>query len=212
MARKMLVVAAFVLLTATGCASVPAAAPQLSATLGGRIQEMHVAHLQVVRLYFNGKRAEVDRFVNDEWLPHLTKAVLEQPAIASRIDQLEAGTPPAERAELIAGIGKRIQVMTNAKRLELMRPLEEYERAVVRRLEESYSTTQAINATLTGLLGATADATKTQQDLIGALQMQKPLEGAFTGAEKLVGLITEGRNAYETNRLAIDAILNAAQK
>ena len=212
MDRVKVVIVSGILLAATGCASVPPAAPQLSANLGGRIQEMHATHLQAVRLYFDAKRAEVDRFVNDEWLPLFAKEVLEQPAVASKIEQLQAGTPPAERVAIIVGLGTRLQAKINAKRLELMRPIEEYELAVVRKLEESYNTTQAINSTLTGLLSATADATKTQQDILGALQIQGPLDGALNGAEKLVGLLTDGRNAYEKNKPAIDALLNAVKK
>jgi hypothetical protein len=212
MTRVQIVVVSGILVTATGCASVPPAAPQLSANLGGRIQEMHASHIQAVRLYFNAKRAEVDRFVNDEWLPLFAKEVLEQPAIASKIEQLHTGTPPAERVAIIVGLGTRLQAKINAKRLELMRPVEEYELAVVRKLEESYNTTQAINSTLTGLLSATADATKTQQDILSALQAQGPLDGALAGSEKLVGLLTDGRNAYEKNKPAIDAILNAVQR
>src|SRR3990172_10190491 len=50
----------------TSCATIPRAAPELSAELASRIQETRASHLRLLRLYLDEKRAAVDRFVNEE--------------------------------------------------------------------------------------------------------------------------------------------------
>src|SRR3954465_12899716 len=74
-------IAAGLLLSLAACAHVPREAPELSAGLAGRMQAVKAAHLQAVHLYMGGKRAEVDRFVEQEWLPVFSRTALESAAV-----------------------------------------------------------------------------------------------------------------------------------
>jgi hypothetical protein len=134
--------------TGTACASIPRAAPELSAQLTGRIQETRIAHLQAVRMYMDERRHEVDCFVEREWVPRFARELFEQPAVAAAWDTVVRSNDATRRVQFIAGLGPRLQSRINAKRLELMGPLEEAERTITRQLDDHYNQMLAMNATL----------------------------------------------------------------
>lgn len=191
------------------CVHVPKEAPELSGELAGRMQTVKAAHLQAVRLYMAGKRADVDRFIEQEWLPVFAKNALESQGIQRAVQQMCKGDNAAERVELLVGLGTRLQAQLNRKRTELMRPLDEFERGLVQELEVTYNEMTAMNATLTGLLQAHADTTKTQTEILQKLHVTDHIASTLDDADKIVGLLTSGRDAFERNRDKIDEILKS---
>ena len=202
-------IAAALLVAAPACVHVPKEAPALSRELGGRILALRAAHLAAVRGYVDGKRAEVDRFIQEEWLPAYAKNVMQEPAI-QRI--VESATTPADRIELLTGLSQRIQKRVDQRRVEMMRPLDELERELVRRTQAAYDELTAGNAALTALLDAHAETSSKQEEVLKTLNVDEKLAAGLGKVEQVVGLMTAGKDAFEQNKVAIGQILESMRE
>jgi hypothetical protein len=196
----------------TSCATIPAAAPQLSAELTGRIQETRLAHLQVVRMYTDERRKEVDRFIEDEWVPTFAKQLFQQPAISAAWDDVVRSNDPVRRLEFITALGPRLQTQINAKRIELMQPLDEVERLITRHLDDHYNQMLAMNATLTGLLEAGAEATAIQQNISRRLDSENRLPDFLNTADRVVQRLLDTSTSVQDRKAQIDSLLGTLRQ
>jgi hypothetical protein len=197
---------------ACGCASIPREAPILSGELGTRIQETRSAHKSAVRLYLDAKRTEVNEFVDREWVPQFTTEVFGSEAVASQLERVLGSGSASERGELIVGLGQRVQTKINAKRRELLAPLDEAELAILRRLDEHYDQMLSINLTLTALLDANAKASQTQDRLLKILDAKGELPSLLEKAEEMVSLIVEKRDAFAANKQRIEELIRELKR
>ena len=191
----------------TSCATIPRAAPELSAELASRIQETRASHLRLLRLYLDEKRAAVDRFVNEEWVPRFSKELFDAPAVAAAWEQVVRSTDPAERVRFIAGLGPRLQTRINAKRQELIAPLDEAERDISRKLNDHYDQMVAVNATLTGLLEAGSKATETQQRILKTLDPNNQLPRYVDQVDEITTVILDKTRTAEQQRQKLEELL-----
>jgi len=165
-----------------------------------------------MQLCLAAKRADVDKFVQQDWLPFFAKTALETPAVQRVFQQACRAESPTDRIEALVGLGTRLQAQLNQKRTELMQPLDQFEADLIRSVETAYSEMLAANATLTGLLQAHAETTATQAEIAKGLKIDDKLASSITEADKLVALLTAGREGFERNRGKIEEILNAVKR
>jgi hypothetical protein len=66
-----------VLLLALGCVSAPRATVELAEITDRQIAEMQASHEKFVRLYYDKLRDDVDRFMEEKWIPHFLSNVVE---------------------------------------------------------------------------------------------------------------------------------------
>jgi hypothetical protein len=210
MGKRVSAVAAIVMLL-SACATIPAEAPVLSAQLSSRISESKRAHEDVVRLFFEMKRAEVDRFVATEWLPVFAGKLFEQPAVQLAWNEVVRSQEPVTRVDFIRGLGPRLQAQINERRTEMLKPLEEMEREALRALEHHYNEMIAVNATLTGLLRSGARASETQEAILRGLRADSALHDALGRATEVTRLMTKAVDGYEKNQTKIDELVSAAR-
>lgn len=194
------------------CATIPAAAPQLSAELTGRIQETRLAHLQAVRMYTDERRKEVDRFIENEWVPTFAKELFQQPAISAAWDDVVRSNDPVRRLEFITALGPRLQTQINAKRIELMQPLDEVERLITRHLDDHYNQMLAMNATLTGMLEAGAEASAIQQNISRRLDAENRLPDFLNTADRVVQRLLDTSTSVQQRNAQIDSLLGTLQR
>ena len=172
----------------TGCASIPPEAPELSAQLGGRISALESAHKQLLADYFREKKNRVDEFVEKEWVPTFAKELFNDPRVSNAWDQVVRSGDPAERLKFIVTLAPRLQKKINAKRLELIQPLEDVEQALSARLTSDYDQMRAINSTLTAFLQS---ASKVEENRKRYLEMigvsDKTMESAIDTTDQVVG-------------------------
>ena len=135
-----------------GCATIPSEAPQLSAQLGTRISAVEASHRRLLAHFFNEKRRRVDEFIQEEWIPLFAKELFSDSTIADTWDQVVRSQETGDRVKFILIAGPRLQKKINAKRLELIQPLDELERTIASRLKNEYDQMRAINNTLTSFL------------------------------------------------------------
>jgi hypothetical protein len=210
--RLLAVVTVAALFLQGACASIPQAAPELSAQLASRIQESRRAHIDAVRLYMDVRRQQADDFIAREWIPAFANDVLQQPAVASAFDEAARTSDLTLRLEVIVGLGTRLQRQINAKREELMRPLDEAELLITRRLDDHYNEVLAMNSTLTGLLAAGAEATETQARIARHLDPEGKLPEYLDVADELVRELLQRTEEVDEQQAKIDSLLSRLRR
>lgn len=139
-------------LTCAGCANIPPEAPQLSVELGNRVSALQDANLTLLHRFFDMKRAEVDRFVDTEWVPTFTREVFADPMISETWDTIVKENNAADRAMFFQKVCPKMQAAINNKRAELVKPLDDLERSIEQKLRDDYAQVAAINNSITSLL------------------------------------------------------------
>lgn len=143
-----------------GCATIPPEAPELSAELGRRIAALEEANLSLLRHFFDQKRADIDRFVEEEWAPAFAKEFFSDPTIARAWNTVIRENDKQQNLMFLVRVGPRLQAMINERRLELIKPLEELQRAMEQRLRNEYDQAKAMNNGITSFLLSAAEVTE----------------------------------------------------
>ncbi len=145
--------------TAGACASIPKEAAELSVELGNQMKNLEYSHISLVNKYFKEKRSNIDRFLNDEWVPLLTKKFFENSEVTDAWNSIVTENNETDRAEFLKKAASALQKQVNLKRLELIGPLDELELALERNIRAAYTQAFAINNTLTSFLDNASELT-----------------------------------------------------
>jgi hypothetical protein len=151
----------------SGCATIPPEAPELSAELGNRISAIEDANLTLLHRFFDLKRNEVDRFIQDEWVPAFAEEVFSDPKMAKAWNTIVAENNPSERLKFLVLIGPKLQEKINKKRLELVQPLDDIERRIEQKLRDEYTQARAINNSITSFLLSASKITENRNRYLG---------------------------------------------
>jgi hypothetical protein len=135
-----------------GCATIPPEAPELSAQLGTRISAVESAHRKLLGVFFVDRKKRVDEFIQNEWIPQFASELFADKRIAEVWNEVVKSENTTDRLKFILYVGPQLQQKINAKRIELMQPLEELENTIANRLKGEYDNMRAINNTLTAFL------------------------------------------------------------
>lgn len=141
-----------ILLGLSACATIPKESADLSIELGKRISIIEIAHISLVEKYFYEKRNRVDEFIEKEWVPEFATQFFANEQIAKLWDQIVSSGNTADRLNFIVTLGPKLQSKINAKRLELIKPLDDAERMVKNELINNYDQARAINNSITSFL------------------------------------------------------------
>lgn len=190
---------AAVVFVLAGCASIPPEAPELSAQLGARITAVEVAHRQLLSDYFLAKKKRVDEFVQAEWVPQFARELFQDPRIAGTWDEVVKSNDPTDRLKFVLIAAPAIQQQINAKRTELMQPLEELQATIESRLKAEYDNMRAINSTLTAFLQSAAKLEQNRKrylDIVGV--SEEKIDGYIYEADQAVSsLVARARTAQD---------------
>lgn len=140
------------LVAVTGCISIPQEAPELSKELGNRITAIEIANITLLQRYFSLKRSEVDRFVDEQWVPIFAENFFSSAQISKAWDSIVKSNDKTDRLDFIVRLGPKLQKRINQKRTELLHPLEELEREIERKIRGEYEQAKAINNSITSFL------------------------------------------------------------
>ena len=66
-----------------GCASIPNEAPELSQALGQRLRALENANITLLQRYFDLKRREVDRFIDETFVPEFARNIFGRRDVAA---------------------------------------------------------------------------------------------------------------------------------
>ena len=149
---KVIIIFLVFSLIANGCASIPPEAPMLSKELGLRIGAIEEAHINLLEKFFGEKREEIDRFVNEEWVPVFAEEVFSIRTIQDAWEKIVSEDNKKDRLEFLVRMGPKLQDKINAKRAEFIKPIDDLERELRRKIEGEYDQARAINNSLTSFL------------------------------------------------------------
>lgn len=143
-----------------GCASIPPEAPELSSELGKKISAIENANITLLNRFFDQKRAEVDKFIEEEWLPTFSKEFFSNRAISKAWNTIVSENDTQQRLTFIIKTAPKLQQKINEKRLELIQPLDILERKIEKGIRDEYSQAKAINNSITSFLLSVAEVSE----------------------------------------------------
>ena len=135
-----------------GCATIPSEAPELSAELGNRINSIQDANLILLHRFFDLKRADVDRFIQNEWVPTFAEEIFSDKKMKKNWDIIVEENNPSDRLKFLVITGSKLQEEINKKRTELISPLDDLERRIEQEIREEYEQARSINNSITSFL------------------------------------------------------------
>ena len=141
-----------VLLILVGCASIPPEAPELSAELGKRISAIEDSNITLLKRFFDQKRREVDKFIEEEWVPEFAEQFFSNQTISAAWNTIVREDDKQQRLMFLVKTGPKLQKKINEKRLELIQPLDDLERRIEKQIRDEYAQARAINNSITSFL------------------------------------------------------------
>jgi len=203
-----------------GCASIPPEAPELSAQLGSRIAAMEGAHFRLLDSYFNEKRAKVDEFVQETWIPIFAKEFFEDQEMASMWNEVVASGDSRDRLRFLTMMGPKLLTLFDNKRKELIRPLDLLEQSIQAKIKAEYEGMYAVNNTLTSFLYSASKVEENRKRYLGVAGVtDSAFDKAVKDTDKAVEfLLSAGPKADQvTDQVAgykrqLDSVLSTINK
>jgi hypothetical protein len=134
------------------CVSIPKEAPELSVELGKRITAIQNANITLLHRFFDQKRAEIDRFVEKEWMPVFSNEIFTDKTVEKYWNQIVTENNLEDRLKFITNLGPKILKKLDEKRQEFTQPLNVLEKVIENEIRGKYSEATAINNTITSFL------------------------------------------------------------
>jgi len=158
--------------------------------------------------YMNEKRARIDEFIARVWIPVFAEKVFNKPVTKAAWDQIVRSSDEAQRLEFIVHMGASLQRKINAKRLEMMDPVDQMQQLLVSHLNKHYDQILAANSTLTAYLDSAVSVKERQHRILKFMKVDGKLTEYMGKADEIVGKIVSGKDAFENNRDKIQNIID----
>ena len=206
MNNKILVVI-FSALLLVSCASIPKETVTLSKTIGSDLQILHDSHRNMVQLYYNGIKLNINTFIDDVYAPFIIHHVLEvelnkhkrgESSIYGIIENAGKKGGKEEALNVMLEFQEAANQQINAKKAELLSPILQQEREILSAIDQSYQNTIYANTTLTTYLVSVRKVKESQNEAL-----------SFVG---LNGLDTTVTNQLVELSGFIDMILEKGEK
>jgi len=166
---------ALLLLGPAGCAQTPQESVELSKTVGRDLQSIESAHLALVKLHFDSRRAQVDRFIDEVYAPHTIKTTLDvrpQGASMSVWDAIANEEDPVRRFSFMERTVLRIVADIRDRQAELRAPLDRQEAQVRQEIEDAYRKVKDGHAVVTAHLASVVAVERTQEEFLADVGLE----------------------------------------
>lgn len=150
-----------------GCATIPHEAPELSVQLGKRISDIEDSNITLLNRFFDQKRKEIDRFIEEEWVPTFAENFFANPQVSKAWDTVVRENDKEQRLQFLVRMGPVLQKKINQKRLELIQPLDELERRIEKTIRDEYAQARSINNSITSFLLSAAKVAENRDRYLG---------------------------------------------
>ncbi|MEN8193335.1 MAG: hypothetical protein ABFS12_11005 [Bacteroidota bacterium] len=198
------------------CASVPRETVDLSIELGNQISYIEDSHIALLNKYFTEKRNQIDLFIMNEWTPLFAKNFFSSPEIENAWDEVISSNDMNERLDFIVTIGPVLQRKINSKRHELIKPLEDLEKTIERKIRQAYNRAYAVNNSLTSFLVSASELTENRDRYINMLgisdsEITNAINSADSAVDELLSItksVDEKVKAAEVYKNQIEKIIN----
>ena len=218
---------ATVLLLLNSCATIPKETIVLSQTLEKDLKELHNAHRNMVQLYYNKIKDNINVFVDEVYSPYIINFML-----SSELQNFKSGEPSLYKA--IEDGGKLatseatedamiymqdfleiVNLQIAEKRDGLLSPIEKQETELLNQINQSYENALLANSSITNYLKSIRKLKETQQETLAAVG----LPGADTAvintlmnvSEKVNDAVNAGKKIDVASSNALDEIENVTE-
>lgn len=180
------------ILLISGCATIPSEAPQLSGELGKRISAIERSNITLLHKFFDLKRNEVDKFIEKEWTPIFAKNFFSEPKIQKMWETIVTENNPADRLKFLIITGPKLQKKINRKRLELIKPLDKWERLIERKIRTEFRQARSINNSITSFLISASKVEENRNRYLNMIGITDDKIGALIdGVDETVGNLVD---------------------
>jgi chromosome segregation ATPase len=193
----------------TACATIPEEAPELSMELGRRIDALEEANLLLLTQFFDMKRAQVDLFLQERWIPTLAEELLRNSRMGEGWDAIAFEEDPEERVRFLVTAGNRLQEEIIRRQAELYAPLNDMEERIRGRLREEYTQARAINSSLTNYLYSASQIQENRERYLEtAEETENKIGGAIREIDSVVSELNSTRRQGENAASLADSYLS----
>lgn len=180
------------ILLISDCATIPSEAPQLSGELGKRISAIERSNITLLHKFFDLKRNEVDKFIEKEWTPIFAKNFFSEPKIQKMWETIVTENNPADRLKFLIITGPKLQKKINRKRLELIKPLDKWERLIERKIRTEFRQARSINNSITSFLISASKVEENRNRYLNMIGITDDKIGALIdGVDETVGNLVD---------------------
>lgn len=175
--RGAVVLAPFILLSMTGCASVPEETVTLSMAVGQDIQQLHSGYRETIRFSFAQMRKAGLTVIDNVWTPAYLKRFV---ATGQLVEAAKNGQ--TERIEYWARLA--IDAI-DKKRREFVQPLQKREAALIAEVDAAFDRVINANAAVTANLNSVLKVRDLQDqvvDLLGLTDVRNTINSAIVAA------------------------------
>jgi hypothetical protein len=166
--RKLGATVAMSLIVLAGCASVPPETVELSHAIGQDMEELHRSHRALAELQFSQAKDRVNTFIDGIYRPALIETTADEAGLVSNIELILDRDPerlPAYLSRFLTAVDPLVE----AKRNELLNPIEEQEQQLLAEINAAYSQVQAANAVISGHLASIRSVHDAQSQALEAV-------------------------------------------
>ena len=145
-----------------GCASIPRASVGLSEELTQMIIHSRKSHLNLLDGYTTIRKAEVDRFMTEDFIPSFTARFVAESGVLANIES--AATNERKGAEILEFSEAAFPII-NEKRTLLMGAVDQIDQQIRSEIEAHYLDMLNVNQALTAHLASAAEVVQTRLQL-----------------------------------------------
>jgi len=161
-------------LISVGCAKVPKEAVELSATVGRDIAELRKSHLNLLKLHYDGLISNVNKFIDDVYLPYQIQKTLSDPTIKNlMLSSIEAASKDDVTGSAQKGAFQNLKnfhiIIHNEiedYRAKKLQPIQTQYKTLLLELNDSYDQVHYANSIVTGHLASVVQVHDAQSELL----------------------------------------------
>ena len=209
MKSKLLITIILFSIAITACVSIPKETVTLSQTLGKDLQILHNSHRNVIDLYYNKIKKDINGFIDEKYAPFVIHYVLKHElkqfklgneSIYGSIQEAgeNEGKEYADKAlNDMSDFLKAADHQIELKRNELLNPINKQRDEIIRTVNTSYENAIYANSTITAYLQSIRKVKETQQEALSMIGLQGA-DSLITNtlvniSEKIEAAITKGK-------------------
>jgi vacuolar-type H+-ATPase subunit H len=168
----------------TSCVSIPKETVQLSQALGKDLKVLHTSHRNVVTIYYEKIKDNINLFIKDVYAPYVINFVLKkelssykngQESIFKALNSAaqENNATATEKAtkdmqDFLSAANRQIKKKTD----ELMNPIIAQETELLLKIDQSYQNAMYANSTITAYLSSIRKVKATQQEALSMIGLK----------------------------------------
>lgn len=217
MKRKIKILNYILFFLFIGCTNIPPEAPELSVELGNRISAIEQANMTLLNRFFDLKREEVDRFIEEKWMPIFAEEIFKNSHIQSVWNIIVRENKPEQNLKFLLVIAPKLQEKINSKRKELIDPLDNLEREIETNLKSEYDQAKSINNSITSFLFSASKVSENRDRYFKILGIEDAkigdaidkIDSSVNNLLEIGTNVSEGTNKYLSQ---LESIKNSIKK